>query len=114
MRSFTRSFGGINDGTRARFAKFSRSFGKILEVLIASETCWDMFGPLRCIRTRSDTFGSVQKRSNVFGLFFVIFSTYFVLLPNTGKANDEMCAPAPPKISEMYSLKLENDNRLRQ
>ena len=28
-------------------------------------------------------------------------------MPNTGEANDEMCAPMAPKISEMFSLKLE-------
>ena len=38
---------------------------------------------------------------------------FFVLVP-TGEANDEMCAPMAPKISEMCSLKLEHNNRLRR
>ena len=60
----------------------------------------------------SDTFGSVPKRSDVFGIF-QIFSTFSALVPSTGEANDEMCAPMAPKISEMCAIKLEDNNRLR-
>ena len=54
----------INDGTRASFAKFSQSFHKIFKVFVASETCWDLFGPAWM---HSDTFGYVRKRSEAFG-----------------------------------------------
>ena len=36
-----------------------------------------------------------------------------MLVPNTGEANDEMCAPLALMISEMCALRLENNNRLR-
>ena len=66
--------------------------------------CWDLFGPARM---HSDTFGSVQKRSEAFRLFEILwtFSTFFALVPNTSEANDEMCGPTAPKFSEMCSLK---------
>ena len=94
------------------FSRFSRVFRGF-------RACSDLFGPVRihsdafgCIRTRSDTFGSVRKRVDVFGFF--IISIFFALVSNTGEANDEMCAPTALKISEICSLKLEIDNRLRR
>ena len=50
----------INDSTRA-------SFCKIFEVFVASETCWDLFGPARM---HLDTFGCVRKLSEAFGRFW--------------------------------------------
>ena len=55
-----------DDGTRATFAKFSRSFHKFFGVFVGSETCLDLFGPSRM---RSDTFGYARKHSDVFGKF---------------------------------------------
>ena len=80
---------------------------------MASETCWDLFGPAQM---HSDTFGYVRKRSEAFRRFgiFCIFSTFFALVPNTGEANEEMCARTAPQISEMCSLKLENNNQFRR
>ena len=88
----------INDGTHTSFAKFSRSFRKFFEVFVACETCWDLFGPTRM---HSDTFGYVQKRSEACRRFrnFRIFPTFFVLVPDTDEANDEMCAPTALKCA---------------
>ena len=44
----------------------------------------------------------------------VISKWIFALVPNTGGANDEMCAPTALIISEMCALRLENNNRLRR
>ena len=91
-------------------ARVSRSFREFFEVVVASETCWDLFEPARM---HSDKFGHVQKWSEAFGILW-IFSTFVALVPNTGEANDEMCTPTAPKISEMCALKLANNNRLRR
>ena len=91
----------VNDGTRTSFAMFSRSFRKLFEVFVGLETCWDPFGPARM---HLDLSGYFRKRSDIFGTFG-IFSTFFVLVPNTGEANDEMCGPTAPKIFEICSLK---------
>ena len=63
----------------------------------------------------SDTFGYIRKCSEAFGHFrnFSEFFYIFALVPNTGEANEEICAPMAPKISEMCFLKLENKYRLR-
>ena len=59
---------------------------------------------------RSDTFGCAEERSDVFGNF----RKFFALVPNTGEANDEMCASTALIISEMCAVRLENNNRLRR
>ena len=62
-----------NDATRASFAKFSPSFREVFAKFsqdfrgfVASETCWDLFGPARM---HLDTFGYVRKRSEAIGRF---------------------------------------------
>ena len=97
-----------NDGTRASFAKFSRSFAKFSQVFSSFRRFGDVLGPvwtysdaLGHVRIRSESLGSVRTFSEFFGFFL----TFFALVPNTGEANDEMCAPTAPKISEMCSLK---------
>ena len=95
-----------NQRLREVFGIFSR-FSYLLR---HAGTCSDLLG---CIRLRSDTFGSVRKRSDILE-FCQIFPTFFALVPNTGEANDEMYAPMSPKICEMWSLKLENNNRFRR
>ena len=69
-------------------------------------TCLDAFGH---VRIRLEVFGSVGTFSEFFRFF-----EHLSLCPNTGEANDETCAPIASKISEMCSLKLENNNRLRR
>ena len=48
------------------FAMFSGSFRKFFEVIVAPETCCDLFG---LIRIHSDTFGYMWKRSETFERF---------------------------------------------
>ena len=70
----------------------------------------DVFGP---VRTFLDAFGNVRMRSEVIGLFRN-FRKKFALVSNTGEANDEMCAPTAPIISEMCALMLKNNHQLRR
>ena len=58
------------------FAKFSRRFHKFFDDFVASETCRDLFGPTQCTRTRLDTFRSVQRRLDVFGILLDLFNIF--------------------------------------
>ena len=87
-------------------------FRKFFEMFVGSETCLDLFGLVRPFRMRSDKFGCALKRSEALGRFRNL-RKLFALVPNTGEANDEMCAPSVLIISEMCALRLENNNRLR-
>ena len=93
---------------REVFAKFSRSFHKFFKVFVGSETCWDLF---RASQMRSDMAGCARERLEAFGCFRK-FLKFFALVPNTGEANDEMCARTALIISQMYAFRLENNNRL--
>ena len=83
----------------AKFSRVFRSFRRF----------GDVFGP---VRTFPGAFGHVRMRSEAFGSVRT-FSEIFVLVPNTGEAN-EVRAPMALIISEMCALRLENNNRLRQ
>ena len=48
------------------FREVLRSFRKIFEVFVASETCWDLFGSARM---HSDTLGYVRKHWEAFDRF---------------------------------------------
>ena len=91
-----------------KIAKFSRSYRKFFDVFVASETCWDLFGPTRM---HSDTFGYVGKRSEAFGRFrnFSDFFRFFSRLCQIPAKPMTKCVPphvpTAPKISEMCSLK---------